>query len=79
VRETPRLILSFVPAWKAWIIVGLALTALGALMLGWRDLLGKAERMSDLSTGPKPASRWGFGLIAADSLLQVIGTASGPD
>lgn len=69
-----------VPGWKWLIAVGLGLTVVGALVLGWRALRGQALRVGiDMSAGPKPAVVWGFALIAAGSVLQIIGTVIAPE
>jgi len=64
---------------KALTIVGLSLAVLGALLLVFQELAGRAYTVGRLSgTDPKARATViaGFALIAAGSALQIAGAAS---
>jgi len=65
---------------KTLLIVGLALTLVGALALAWRDLTAKRLTWDTLNTEPGSRRRlaWiGFPLIAAGTVIQIVGVAIG--
>jgi hypothetical protein len=67
---------------EALALTGLALALLGALVLAWRDLTAKRVRWDTLNSEPlrRRLFAWvGFPLIAAGSILQLIGVATDSD
>jgi hypothetical protein len=63
---------------KALLIVGLAFTVVGALVLAWADLTGKMPTYDTLITDWRRRRRYaliGFPAIALGTVLQVVAVA----